>query len=205
MGRPGKGGYLAQGDHAGVEDVQTGAPGYRSQGEGKEGRNKSSGGITRRGFNDLKQEADKDQARSSGRLGIENQQGSAMRTRARGNATATPGEPSEHQIQSAIVDWCALQGIAIFAIPNGGYRHITTAKKLQREGVKAGVPDLFVPIVRGGFGGLFLEVKTKIGKLSDSQRFWLGELVENGYRCEIVRSLEDGIKVLRGYVDGVER
>jgi len=109
-------------------------------------------------------------------------------------------EPTEHQIQCAIVDWCALQGIAIFAIPNGGYRHITTARKLQREGVKAGVPDLFVPIVRGKCGGLFIEVKTKIGKLSDLQRFWLGELVENGYRCEIVRSLEDGIKVLKGYV-----
>lgn len=63
------------------------------------------------------------------------------------------------------------------------------------------MPDLFVPIVRREFGGLFLEVKTKIGKLSDVQRFWLGELVENGYRCEIVRSLEDGIKVLKGYLN----
>jgi len=110
-------------------------------------------------------------------------------------------EPTEHQIQCAIIDWCALQGIAIFAIPNGGYRHITTARKLQREGLKAGVPDLFVPVVRSGFGGLFLEVKTKIGKLSGLQRFWLAELVENGYRCEIVRSLEDGIKVLKGYLN----
>ena len=99
------------------------------------------------------------------------------------------------------MNWAALQGIPIFAIPNGGYRHITTAKKLQREGVKPGVPDLFVPIVRDGSGGLFIEVKTKIGKLSDLQRFWLGQLVENGYRCEIVRSLEDGIKVLKGYTN----
>lgn len=107
--------------------------------------------------------------------------------------------PTEHQIQCAVVDFCALKGIPIFAIPNGGFRHITTAKKLQREGVKSGVPDLFVPIIQGKIGGMFLEMKRKGGKLSDVQRFWLNQLEEEGYRVKVAFSVDEAIKAIEDY------
>ena len=72
------------------------------------------------------------------------------------DSTPAMESPTEHQIQCAVIDFCALKGIPIFAIPNGGFRHITTAKKLQREGVKSGVPDLFIPVIRPQYGGMFL-------------------------------------------------
>lgn len=109
--------------------------------------------------------------------------------------------PTEHQIQCAVVDFCALKGIPIFAIPNGGFRHITTAKKLQREGVKSGVPDLFIPIIRGKVGGMFLEMKRKGGKLSDVQKFWLNQLEEEGYRVKVAFSVDEAIKAIEDYVD----
>ena len=37
----------------------------------------------------------------------------------------------------------------LFAIPNGGARHIGTAIKLKSEGVTAGVSDLFLMIPSG--------------------------------------------------------
>lgn len=109
-------------------------------------------------------------------------------------------EPCEHDIQCAVVDWCALQGIPIFAIPNGGHRHIGTAKKLKNEGVKPGVPDLFVPVVKAPQGGLFLEMKRKGGKLQETQKFWLNLLEENGYRTAVAHSVEEAIAAIKAYV-----
>lgn len=110
-------------------------------------------------------------------------------------------EPTEHQIQCGVVDWCAVKGIPIFAIPNGGYRAIVTAMRMQREGVKAGVPDLFIPIVKAPFGGLWIEMKTKKGWVDHKQKFWL-ELLSKQYATAICRSLEDGIETIKSYLAG---
>lgn len=115
-------------------------------------------------------------------------------------STPAMESPTEHQIQCAVIDFCALKGIPIFAIPNGGFRHITTAKKLQREGVKSGVPDLFIPVIRPQYGGMFLEMKRKGGKLSDVQKFWLNQLEEEGYRVKVAFSVDEAIKAIEEYV-----
>lgn len=47
----------------------------------------------------------------------------------------------------------------MFHIPNGGSRNKLEAANLKRQGVKAGVPDLFLPVSRGGYHGLFIELK----------------------------------------------
>ena len=48
----------------------------------------------------------------------------------------------------------------MYAIPNGGKRHIHTAVVLKQTGVKSGVPDIFLPVRRGKHG-LFIEMKRK--------------------------------------------
>lgn len=106
---------------------------------------------------------------------------------------------TEHQIQCAVVDFCALKGIPIFAIPNGGDRHVAVAVKLKKEGVKSGVPDLFIPVIRSNYGGMFLEMKRKGGKLSDVQRFWLDQLEEEGYRVKVAFSVDEAIKAIEDY------
>lgn len=110
-------------------------------------------------------------------------------------------EPTEHQIQCAVVDWCALKGIPIFAIPNGGYRAIVTAMRMQREGVKAGVPDLFIPIVKAPFGGLWIEMKTSKGRLEPKQKFWL-DLLSKQYATAVCRSVDAGIETIKNYLAG---
>ena len=40
---------------------------------------------------------------------------------------------SEHDEQVAVVEWCDLNGIPVFAIPNGGMRHKRTAARLKAE------------------------------------------------------------------------
>ena len=68
---------------------------------------------------------------------------------------------SEHDEQVALFQWAGYQLGAcpelalMFAIPNGGDRHPAVAGKLRDEGVKAGVPDIFLPVPRGKYHGMF--------------------------------------------------
>lgn len=73
---------------------------------------------------------------------------------------------------------------ALFAIPNGGFRHKATAAALQRQGVRAGVPDMFLPVPRACFHGLWIELKRlKLGEVSEVQAAWLNYLEGQGYRA----------------------
>lgn len=96
----------------------------------------------------------------------------------------------------------------MFHIPNGGHRHERVAAKMKREGVKAGVPDIFLPVARQGFHGLFLEMKTEgnrpkrggKGGLSDLQAHWIGELRTQGYRCEVAYGRDEAVAILENYL-----
>lgn len=80
---------------------------------------------------------------------------------------------SEHALQVACVRWfrSVYPDILIFAVPNGGYRTAATASSLRAEGQTAGVPDLIVPLARGNYSGLYIEMKNgKAGRLSIAQK-----------------------------------
>ena len=94
---------------------------------------------------------------------------------------------TEHMHQVSLFKWANMQAATMpelalmFAIPNGGQRNIIVATRLKAEGVKSGVPDIFLPVARGGAHGLFIELKTEKGKPSGNQREWIGDLALNGY------------------------
>ncbi|MDR2820943.1 MAG: VRR-NUC domain-containing protein [Desulfovibrio sp.] len=90
---------------------------------------------------------------------------------------------------------------AAFAIPNGGHRFIQVAAKLQAEGVKAGVPDIFIPAPRGKLHGLFVELKAETGRLSDAQEAMMRTLLTCGYACIWARGWERAWKAIKGYLD----
>jgi hypothetical protein len=98
-----------------------------------------------------------------------------------------PRDDREHQEQVALFEWAALNEARLpelallFAIPNGGDRHPAVAAKLKAEGVKAGVPDLFLPVARDGYHGLWIELKAPGGTLADHQSDWLTFLSQQGY------------------------
>lgn len=89
---------------------------------------------------------------------------------------------SEHQEQCAVVDYCKLRNIPIFAIPNAGKRNATIAKRFKNEGLESGVPDLMIPVPNNAYHGLFIEMKRiKGGKPSDNQYVWNELLNKLGY------------------------
>lgn len=94
---------------------------------------------------------------------------------------------SEHAEQASLITWCRLHEYKhpelslLFAIPNGGHRHIVVAHKMKKEGVKSGVPDLFLPVARGDYHGLFIEMKVVGGRPSQNQAVWIENLTQQGY------------------------
>jgi hypothetical protein len=111
---------------------------------------------------------------------------------------------SEHQEQVALF-WMIRHDERfrwLYAVPNGGKRYITTAIALQKEGVRAGVWDLFLPVARHGAHGLYIEMKFGNNKLTPSQREF-GEYVKSqGYKTAVCWSAEEAYDALNAYWDG---
>jgi hypothetical protein len=117
---------------------------------------------------------------------------------------------TEHQIQAACIKWFNLQyrdlKPLLFAIPNGAFlqgdkmQRVRQWKKLEAEGAKRGVPDLFLAVPRGDYAGLFLEMKAEKGIVSKEQRYMMLMLDKQGYRCEVCYGMEEFIMKVNIYL-----
>jgi uncharacterized protein YcgL (UPF0745 family) len=116
--------------------------------------------------------------------------------------------PTEHQQQCLIFEWAELNKNRypelnlMFAIPNGSHKSITQAVKFKREGLKSGVPDIFLPHAVSPFHGLFIELKAKDGKLTKNQKNWILNLKSQGYFATVCVGSESAISVIKSYLKG---
>lgn len=111
--------------------------------------------------------------------------------------------PTEAQEQRAVVEWLSWMGIPFYHVPNGGYRHEWTAWQLKAQGVSPGVPDLCIPVARGGYHGLYVEMKRlRGGRLSAAQRRWIDLLRAEGYMAEVCSGADEAIGTIAGYMKG---
>jgi hypothetical protein len=91
----------------------------------------------------------------------------------------------------------------IYHVPNGGHRHKLVAIKLKGQGVRAGVPDLVLPMARGGYFGLYLEFKATApndAAVSASQHAWIRRLNDQGYLAIVCRGHFDAMEQIRAYL-----
>jgi len=113
---------------------------------------------------------------------------------------------SEATEQETLMQWCSWQQSKypelklIYHIPNGGSRNALEAANLKRQGVKAGVPDLCLPVARNGFHGLYIEMKYGKNKTTEKQEEWLKELAEQGYCTAVCYGAEEAKRVISGYL-----
>jgi len=128
--------------------------------------------------------------------------------------------PSEHAEQCAVIDWwciaCKGYGLpefALLAIPNGGARHPAVGRKLKAEGVRAGVPDLFLakPLVmvhqsavsrhlETTAHGLWIEMKRRPNKPTPEQEAVILYLRQRGYHVCVCYSADEAIKTIKAYL-----
>jgi hypothetical protein len=113
---------------------------------------------------------------------------------------------SEHAEQCALFTWARMnvgkypELSWLFAVPNGGFRMVKTARDLKAEGVKAGVPDVWFPI-SGVHGekpvkGLVIEMKYGKNKPTPEQDAWLTFLGGIGWRVEVCYSWREAAEVI---------
>lgn len=70
-------------------------------------------------------------------------------------------------------------------------------------GVKAGVPDLCLPVPMNGFAGLYIEMKYGKNKPTDHQKEWIKALKEQGYKVTVCYSGVEATQELESYLQGV--
>lgn len=106
---------------------------------------------------------------------------------------------SEDAEQEAVVEYCDLLHIPIVHIPNEGKRSLSYAARMKRMGLRSGFPDLLVPLARGGYHGLFIEMKYGKNKTTKEQKEWLERLSAEGYVCAVCYNAAEAIKTIESY------
>lgn len=90
--------------------------------------------------------------------------------------------------------------VGMHHIPNGGKRDKRTAVALKRQGVKAGVPDICLPVARNGYHGLYIELKAGKNKATKNQEKWQVFLNDQGYYAVICYGWREAAKVIEEYL-----
>ena len=116
--------------------------------------------------------------------------------------------PTESQEQTTLFQWAGVMAgkwpelRLLHAIPNGGSRNPIEARHLKEQGVKAGIPDIFLPCARGGFNGLYIEMKRrKGGRVSIEQKKIMIALREQGYRVVVALGWEEARDAIMKYIE----
>lgn len=105
-----------------------------------------------------------------------------------------PKLPTEHAEQVTFVSQFRIKypDVRIFAIPNGSFRHKSTAVALKQEGVSSGVPDLYIPAWH-----VWVEMKrAKGGRLSTEQKEWIKYLESIGDTVLVCNGWEAAVKAV---------
>lgn len=129
--------------------------------------------------------------------------------------------PTEEQEQIWLFEWAQLQAgkypalSMMYHVPNGGKRTAVEAARFRAAGVKAGVPDIFLPCAKASpcpfspaheprlYHGLYIELKrTRGGCVSDAQKVWVRDLRLEGYAVEVCTGWRAAADVILAYLEG---
>ncbi len=121
-------------------------------------------------------------------------------------ASKYPITQNEATEQTILMKWAKLNSNRypeldlLFHIPNGGSRNKLEAKHLKEQGVKSGVPDLCLPVPRGLYHGLYIELKAHKNQPSDAQRWWIAVLKNQGYYVTVCWGWEQAANIISKYL-----
>lgn len=117
--------------------------------------------------------------------------------------------PTEHDVQVAFFQWWKFYSAAhkipeclCWANPNSTPdardRQYKTA-----EGLRRGVPDVFLALPRGGFHGCFLEFKrTPKSPVNAEQKEYMAELRRQFYQAHLItQGFDEAVKIVTRYIE----
>lgn len=114
---------------------------------------------------------------------------------------------SEAQEQAAVIEWwqyaCRQYGVpecSLLHIANEGTGSAVRGRLQKRQGVRAGVADLFLSVPRGAFSGLWIEMKRKGGRVRPEQREFLNHMQVLGYKGAVCFGADSARAVITEYM-----
>ena len=122
----------------------------------------------------------------------------------------------EYQEQVKIFEWARINSYRypdlklLNSSLNGIKIHnIKAAARAKKAGMKKGYPDIFLPTARGGYFGLFIELKrpankllgTQKGSSTQEQREWIEILNTQNYKAKICYGASEAIELLKEYLE----
>lgn len=91
----------------------------------------------------------------------------------------------------------------MYHIPNEGKRSKARGAQMKREGLKKGVPDICLPVARGGYHALYIEMKrVRDGRLTEDQKKWMSGLTRLGNRAVRCNGWEKASEEIIAYLEG---
>lgn len=114
---------------------------------------------------------------------------------------------SEDTEQINVISWAGWQRNVypelrlLHHCPNGGSRNKAEAVKLKQMGTMAGVPDLHIPVPKGTYCGLYIEMKYDKGRVEESQKEFLRMAASYGNYCVVCYGAEEAIGILKEYCE----
>ena len=117
--------------------------------------------------------------------------------------------PTESEEQQSLFQWVEAHIYkypelrAFYHIPNEGKRSRAEGAKLKREGLKEGVSDNCLPVRKGYYGSLYIELKKRRnGKVSPEQREWIELMRAVGNAAFICYGWEEARDRIVEYLEG---
>ena len=122
-----------------------------------------------------------------------------------------PPRALEREEQAALFAWSRMSERAypelehMHSTQNGmAASSIREAVLAKKAGMKPGIPDIFLPVPRGPYHGLFIELKRSgatPSALSENQKKCLAALNEFGYRAVMCAGWESARTVILEYLE----
>lgn len=117
--------------------------------------------------------------------------------------------PMEAEEQKCLMQWARYNTAAhpelklLYHVPNEGKRSYRAGRELKAQGLKTGVPDICLPVPRGKFAALYIELKRrKGGRTSEQQQEWIDNLNRAGNRAIVCRGWEEAAEEIVKYLKG---
>ena len=85
---------------------------------------------------------------------------------------------------------CSLNGVKLSG---------TQARIAKGQGMLSGVPDLFLPVPKNGYHGLFIEMKSEKGRVTENQHWFLTNAESLGYKIAVCYSAKEAIAAIQAY------
>lgn len=115
--------------------------------------------------------------------------------------------PTEGEEQEALFEWADRlvfkypELTLLHHIPNEGKRSEFYGARLKREGMKTGVPDIHLPVARGKYHSLYIELKRIRGSVTtEAQKTWQKLLLKYGNAAYICYGWEEARERIEEYL-----